>query len=171
MTRLLAPVLSFTADEIWLAMAHDKGADGRNVCLNDMPQADPAWTLTEEEENRWAALLRIRADVNKALELSRAEKRIGKPLDAKVTLFARDEAEKLLKGMDAEALPALFIVSEAEIVFGQGDGVPGENVPGLTVKVEPSTLPKCERCWTHSASVGSDSDHPTLCARCAAAVR
>ena len=171
MTRLLAPVLSFTADEIWLAMPHEKGADGRNVCLNDMPEADSAWTLTAEEEASWADVLRIRADVNKALELSRAEKRIGKPLDAKVTLFAEGEADGIVHAMDAAALPALFIVSETEIVRGPGEGVKGENVPGLTVKVEPSVLPKCERCWTHSASVGSDSEHPTLCARCAAAIR
>jgi isoleucyl-tRNA synthetase len=171
MTRLLAPVLSFTADEIWLAMPHEKGADGRNVCLNDIPEADSAWTLTAEEEASWADVLRIRADVNKALELSRAEKRIGKPLDAKVTLFAEGEADGIVHAMDAAALPALFIVSETEIVRGPGEGVKGENVPGLTVKVEPSVLPKCERCWTHSASVGSDSEHPTLCARCAAAIR
>ena len=171
MTRLLAPVLSFTADEIWLAMPHGKDADGRNVCLNDMPAADPAWTLTSEEEERWAALLRIRADVNKALELARAEKRIGKPLDAKVTLFAEGDAAKALQTMDAAALPALFIVSETDVVYGPGEGVRGENIPGLTVKVEASALPKCERCWTHSSDVGSDSEHPTLCARCAAAVR
>ena len=171
MTRLLAPVLSFTADEIWLAMPHEKGADGRNVCLNDMPEADSAWALTAEVEASWADVLRIRADVNKALELSRAEKRIGKPLDAKVTLFAEGEADGIVHVMDAAALPALFIVSETEIVRGPGEGVKGENVPGLTVKVEPSVLPKCERCWTHSASVGSDSEHPTLCARCAAAIR
>ena len=109
--------------------------------------------------------------VNKALELSRAEKRIGKPLDARVTLYAKEEAAKVLDTLDAKALPALFIVSEAEIVSGEGEGVPGENLPGLTVKVESSTLPKCERCWTHSDTVGSDSAHPTLCARCAAAVR
>jgi isoleucyl-tRNA synthetase len=63
------------------------------------------------------------------------------------------------------------IVSEVKVAEGAGDGVPGENVEGLTVHVEPSSLPKCLRCWTRSETVGSDPEHPELCARCAAAIR
>ena len=148
MTRLLAPILSFTADEIWLAMPHRAGDDGRNVCLNDMPAINAQWTLTEEEEAYWSKIMRVRTDVNKALEIARAAKTVGKPLDARITLF----------------------VSELNVVYGAGEGVPGENFDGLTVLVETSTLPKCGRCWTHSASVGENSEHPELCARCAAAI-
>ncbi|MBQ7736670.1 MAG: class I tRNA ligase family protein, partial [Oscillospiraceae bacterium] len=170
-TRLLAPLLSFTADEIWLAMPHAGGADGRNVMLNDMPAADPAWVLTDEEELRWSNLMRVRSDVNKALELARGEKLIGKPLDARVTLYVSDAAAEAFRPLEGEDLPSLFIVSEVSVVYGRGEGVPGESFDGLTVHVVPSTLPRCERCWTHSASVGGDSEHPTLCKRCAAAVR
>ena len=170
MTRLLGPILSFTADEIWQAMPHGKDADGRNVCLNDLPAADPAWVLSPEDEEHWAAMLRLRTDVNKALELARAEKLIGKPLDARVTLYARGTAAELLRTSDPKELAMVCIVSQVKVVEGDGDGVPGE-LEGLTVHVEPSDLPKCLRCWTRSEDVGSDPEHPELCARCAAAIR
>ena len=170
-TRLLAPILSFTADEIWLAMPHARGADPRNVCLNDMPALPESWTLPAEEEQRWADRLRLRSDVNKALELARGEKLIGKSLDARVTLFVTGTAAELLAGEDEEELCKLCLVSECKVEAGPGEGVPGENVEGLTVHVEPSALPKCLRCWTRSETVGSDSEHPELCARCAAAIR
>ena len=169
-TRLLAPILSFTADEIWLAMPHTADADGRNVCLNDMPAADAAWVLSEADETRWNAVLRVRADVNKALEIARGEKLIGKPLDANVTLYVSDRTPEEVRALDAKELAPLCIVSELRVVSGEGEGVPGENVEGLTVHVEPSLLPKCERCWTHSDTVGQNENHPTLCARCAAAI-
>ena len=170
MTRLLAPVLSFTADEIWLAMPHEKAADPRNVCLNDMPAADEAWVLTAEEEARWDGLLRLRSEVNKALELARAEKLVGKPLDARVTLYADGEAAALTAGLDEKEMAQLCIVSELRVVPGAGTGMNSENISGLTVHVEPSLLSRCERCWTHDDTVGRNAAHPTLCARCAAAI-
>ncbi len=170
-TLLLGPILSFTADEIWQAMPHTPDQDPRNVCLNDMPAADPLWTLAPEEESRWELLLRLRADVNKALELARGEKLIGKPLDARVTLYLSGEAAGLLRNADAGELAKLCIVSEMYLREGEGDGVPGENVGGLTVHVEPSALPKCLRCWTRDPSVGTDREFPELCARCADAIR
>ena len=108
--------------------------------------------------------------MNKALELARAEKLIGKPLDAAVTLYLTDDAPESVRALDSAELAPLCIVSELRMVSGAGEGVPGENTPGLIVHVEPSTLPRCERCWTHSATVGENAEHPTLCKRCAAAV-
>ena len=87
--RLLAPLLSFTANEVWLDMPHGSDADARNVMLNDMPTVEEAWKLSEAESVRWANLMALRDDVNKALELARAEKIVGKPLDAKVTHLRR----------------------------------------------------------------------------------
>ena len=165
MTRLLAPILSFTADEIWQAMPHDGSCDKRNVCLNDMPKADPAWTLSPEEEDRWERLLKIRGDVNKALESARAEKKVGKPLDAAVTLHVSGAAEDVFAGVSEEELAALCIVSELTVHHGEGQGVRGE-VEGLSVEVEGSTLPKCQRCWCHSATV----DENGLCRRCGEAI-
>ena len=171
MTRLLAPILSFTADEIWLAMPHAASADPRNVCLNDMPAVRPEWTLSEAEEEHWAQVLRLRADVNKALELARTDKLVGKPLDAKVTLYVDEKARTAFAEIAEEDLAALCIVSELAAVYGPGEGYPGESFPGVTVRVEPSALPRCARCWTHSEQVGRDPAHPDLCARCAAAVK
>ena len=170
MVRLLAPLLSFTANEIWLAMPHAKGADARHVMLNDMPVCDGARRLSAEDELRWDNLMRIRDDVNKALELARAEKLIGKPLDAKVTVSVAEEARAAWQSVQGAPLDKLCIVSE----FAEGDaegGFAGEEMPGITIKVEPSELPKCPRCWTHDAGIGSDSEHPELCPRCAAAVK
>ena len=169
-TRLLAPVLCFTADEIWLAMPHTADEDGRAVALNDMPAPNAALTLTPEEEAHWSKVMRVRADVNKALELARAEKLIGKPLDARVTLYVSESAAGPFAELESEALAPLCIVSELKIVHGTGEGVRGENFDGLTVHVEPSALPRCERCWTRSESVGKNEKHPTLCARCASVV-
>ena len=169
-TRLLAPVLCFTADEIWLAMPHTADEDGRAVALNDMPAPNAALTLTPEEEAHWSKVMRVRADVNKALELARAEKLIGKPLDARVTLYVSESAAGPFAELESEDLAPLCIVSELKIVHGAGEGVRGENFDGLTVHVEPSALPRCERCWTRSESVGKNEKHPTLCARCASVV-
>ena len=152
MTRLLAPVLCFTADEIWLAMPHGENEDARAVALNDMPEADKALTLSEEEEAHWSKVMRVRADVNKALELARAEKLIGKPLDARVTLYVSEAAEGPFAELEGEDLAPLCIVSELKIVHGAGEGVRGENFDGLTVHVEPSALPRCARCWTRRSA-------------------
>ena len=170
MTRLLAPVLCFTADEIWLAMPHTESEDARAVALNDMPEANDALRLSESEEAHWSKVMRVRADVNKALELARAEKLIGKPLDARVTLYVSEAAAEPFAELEKEDLAPLCIVSELKIVHGAGEGVRGENFDGLTVHVEPSALPRCARCWTRSETVGTNEKHPTLCARCASVV-
>ena len=170
MVRLLAPLLAFTSNEIWQAMPHTKGADARHVMLNDMPECDSARRLSAEAELKWDNLMRIRDDVNKALELARAEKLIGKPLDAKVTVSVSEEARAAWDSVKDAQLDKLCIVSELSEGDAEG-GFAGEEMPGITIKVEPSELPKCPRCWTHDAGIGSDSEHPELCPRCAAAIK
>ena len=169
--RLLAPLLAFTSNEVWQAMPHGKGADARHVMLNDMPAVEEDLKLSEDERVRWANLMALRDDVNKALELARAEKVVGKPLDAKVTVFVADEAKAAWETVKDADLAALCIVSEFELSDSPVEGWAGTELPGVTVKVEASALPKCPRCWTHSAGIGSDAEHPELCPRCAAAVR
>ena len=170
MMRLLAPLLSFTSNEVWKDMPHGKGADARHVMLNDMPKADDKYRLSAEQELRWSNLLRIRDDVNKALELARAEKTVGKPLDAKVTLYVGEDAKAVWESVKGADLAQLCIVSELEVSDEPVEGWAGESVQGLTVKVEASALPKCPRCWTHSAGIGTDEKHPELCPRCAKAI-
>ena len=171
MTRLVAPILAFTSDEIWQAMRHAAGDRTENVVLNDMPDYDPALVLSQEELDYWAEVIALRTDVNKALELSRAEKKVGKPLDAKLTLFVGESAKETFARIKDADFKQICIVSEVEIAEGDGAGYQGEQFPGLTVQVEPSTAPKCPRCWMHSDTVGTDPDEPELCARCAAALK
>ena len=173
MTKMFAPILAFTCDEIWQAMPHRAGDDGRNVVLNVMNEPFEAYALSDEELARWDRLIALRGDVNLVLESARAAKRIGKPLEAAVTLRVKSEAAReslrAVKGMN---LAELFIVSQcliAEDGEDEADAVTGEgvNVPGLSVAVKEAPGTKCPRCWMHSV----DADPETgLCPRCAAVV-
>ena len=171
MDRLLAPILAYTSNEIWLSMPHLAGEDTRHVMLNDMPAPQEAWKLSEEDDLFWADSLRLRNDVNKALELARADKVIGKPLDAKVVIHVGDEAKAAAERVKKQHLEALLIVSEAELAEGAGEGWAGTELPGINIEVTASEAPKCPRCWTHSRTVGQDADYPELCARCARALK
>ncbi len=170
MVRLIAPILAFTSNEIWQEMPHSAKEDKRHVMLNDMPEVNPEYTLSGEKQEYWARLFALRTDVNKALELARGEKVVGKPLDAEITLYCTDEVYSAVSAVPAETLAETFIVSKVSVVKGPGDGYEGAEFAGVTVKVVPSELPKCVRCWTHSEHIGENHDHPELCPRCAAAV-
>ena len=159
MTKLFAPILAFTCDEIWLSMPHKEGDDERNVLLNQMNQPFAAYALDDETLAKWDKIIAVRTAVNVALEAARNEKKIGKALEAKVTLTVPAE-DSFLAEMDADALADLFIVSQVELTVG------GE----LTVSVAEAQGEKCERCWKHHLKVGADAKHPTLCPRCAAVV-
>jgi len=149
LTRLFAPILAFTCDEIWLAMPHKAGDDKRNVLFNDMnrPFADRALA---GDLSRWDNLRAARDQVNAALELARAEKKIGKSLEAAVTLTCADPLP------DAD-LADLFIVSSVELKQGAE----------TAVAVAPAEGVKCPRCWKFSAGAGEDG----LCPRCAEVVK
>jgi isoleucyl-tRNA synthetase len=170
MVRLIAPILAFTSNEIWQAMPHHDGANPEHIMLNDIVMPNPAWKITDEAAAYWDKLFKLRADVNKALELARGEKIIGKPLDAEITIFADDSAYDELSGIAAEKLAEICIVSKVTVKKGAGDGYSGVEYPGITVSVVPSTAPKCVRCWTHNEHIGENHEHPELCPRCAAAV-
>ncbi|MDR0446052.1 MAG: isoleucine--tRNA ligase, partial [Oscillospiraceae bacterium] len=124
---------------------------------------------------KWERLLALRGAVNKALELARAEKTVGKPLDAEVTLFITDDAQKKYADALTYKLAELLIVSDVKIVVVSADAA-GETdavdigIPGITAAVRASDAPMCARCWTHDARVGENSAHPELCPRCAETV-
>ena len=169
MTRLIAPILAFTSDEIWGAMIHAKDANAESVLLNDMPDYDPALALDAAAQARWDAAMALRADVNKALELARSEKRIGKSLEAAVTLHFGPEAQAVdsaLAELDAGEMADLCIVSALDRSAAPVEGYAGEAVPGLTVKVESAAGEKCQRCWKYDEHVGEDG----LCPRCRSVV-
>ena len=163
LTLLLTPILAFTADEIWLAMPHDSSRNPESPLFNEIPQADFI-AADEAFIAKWDKIHAVRVDVQKALELARNEKIIGKPLEAKISLYADGELYDFLKSVEAE-LPEIFITSAVTVSNGEGD-FKGD-VEGLSVSVSKADGEKCERCWKYSDTVGESSEHPTLCAHCA----
>jgi isoleucyl-tRNA synthetase len=164
---MIAPILAFTSEEIWAAMPHRAGHDAVSVLLNDMPAPDARYCLDAAAEDKWEKLLGLRGAVNKALELARADKVIGKPLDAEVTVYLGDGADALAELICGERLDALFIVSKVSVAFGEGEGYKPAELPGVAVSVRQAEEPMCARCWTHSAEVGRDARYGDLCPRCA----
>ena len=160
MTRLFAPILAFTCDEIWLAMPHRSCDDARNVLFNEMVLPYNGYALSEDEMARWARIAALRTAVNGALETARADKTIGKSLEAEVDLAVTPE-DGFLASMDAAQVADLFIVSQVRV------DVDAEQ----KVAVRPASGAKCARCWKVLPTVGSDSEHPDLCPRCAAVVK
>ena len=149
MTRLVAPILAFTSDEIWQSMPHASDCDARHVVYNEMPKPTSekyGIDVTEEFIARWDRIHAIRDVVKKALENARAEKTIGASLDAKVTLFCTGELYAFLKSVEDE-LATVFIVSQVEIVDGEG-GTLSYDALGLSVQVDKADGCKCMRCWT-----------------------
>jgi isoleucyl-tRNA synthetase len=171
MTKAFAPILAFTCDEIWQAMPHRQADDPRNVLLNEMSKPYPDYALSADKMAVWDAAFRVRSDVNGVLELARADKRIGKSLEAHVALRANDDAAKAaLESIRDMNLAEIFIVSSAAVTTEApaesavaGAGV---NFPGLTVAVTEAAGTKCPRCWMHSTK----SDADGLCPRCAKVV-
>lgn len=164
LTLLMTPILAFTADEIWRYMPHDKSRNPESPLFNDIPAADFIKTDDAFME-KWSRIHKVRVDVQKALELARNEKKIGKSLEARVVLGADGELFDFLKSVE-NALPEIFITSDVEVVE-EKQAFAGD-VEGLTVGVEAAKGEKCERCWKFSQTVGRDSKHPELCAHCAA---
>lgn len=160
MTRIFAPILAFTCDEIWQAMPHCDGDDPRNVLLNEMNRPFTEYALDEDVMAAWDKLVKVRDTVNGALETARNEKKIGKSLEAKVELTVPAELAGQ-KFMDTDELADLLIVSQVNVTTGDA----------VSVQVEPAQGAKCERCWKILPSVGKDGEHPGLCARCASVVR
>ena len=169
MTRMLAPILAFTSQEIWTAMPHRAGDDPECVLFNDIPGYDPALALDEAETARWQELQGVRDVVLKALEDAKDE--VKKNQDAEVTLhlpekaYAAWEAGKVLPGFDEAGLAALFIVSK--VTVAKRDGEPAGPDMDATVSVKLSDAPKCPRCWNHDEGIGTPGCHAELCGRCA----
>ncbi|HXQ22135.1 MAG TPA: isoleucine--tRNA ligase [Candidatus Acidoferrales bacterium] len=160
LVRLMAPILSFTAEEIWSALPG--GERPPSVLLAGLPEA--AWRDDALAAN-WDRLLAVRAAVTKALEETRQSGLIGHSLDASVLLHAQDGLSALLARHSGE-LPALFIVSQVELTGHLGPDASSPLLPELQLRVERARGGKCERCWNYSEAVGRDATHPGLCDRC-----
>jgi isoleucyl-tRNA synthetase len=178
MVRLMAPILSFTADDIWKYMPKDD-EEAESVHLLSFMEIDESW-IDEELSTRWETILKVRTDVSKALEIARRDKVIGSPLEAKVVLYPTptDVSFSLLKSY-LQDLKFIFIVSSVEIGSSEkpestdtSDTVilNSEETPGFRVLVDRAEGKKCERCWNYSLKVGAFASHPTICERCVTVV-
>ena len=168
LTRLVAPILCFTAEEIWKAMPHAAADDSRSVFLNTMPAYDES--LAFPEAAKLDELFVLRDDVMKALEIARANKMIGKSLDAKVTVYTEDEAQFATLNSFASDLSTMFITSQATAVKGTApEGAFTETVSGIAALVETADGEKCDRCWMYTTAPiydGEGEERGCLCSRC-----
>ena len=173
LVRLAAPVLVFTAEEIWKHLPKTAGAP-ESVHQAVFPEAVAlACGIAAREAERWERLAQVRSAILLALEQARASKAIGGGLEAKVRLHANAKAPGLqeLLREKGSLLPALFIVSQVVVDPRESDGlVPSETLPGLAVKIERADGKKCERCWNYSSHVGENARYPTVCERCSEAL-
>jgi len=177
LTKLMAPILSFTAEEIWRHVPEGirRGSEKDSVHLSLFPELNPDW-IDPDLEHRWDELLHIRNLVQGKLEVERRWKTIGASLDAKVVLYVQRSnpaSYEIVKPYE-DFLATFFIVSHVELICV--DQVPTDPQlevdlgMGIAVKVEKSKDQKCERCWNYRPSVGTSTQHPTLCDRCVEAV-
>ena len=164
---MIAPVLSFTMEEVWQFMKKPASMP-ESVFMMPWPECKEEY-IDEALESKWDNFIEIRSEITRVLEGARRAKTIGHSLDAKVELHATGEALAILRSVEGD-LATLLIVSQAKLV----EGLAGGEATGredLKVTVQAAEGEKCERCWIYSDTVGKDAEHPTVCARCAAALK
>jgi isoleucyl-tRNA synthetase len=169
MARLMAPIMVFTAEEIW---RHMPGSATRaaSIHLCELPEINTQWRDAELAE-QWQTIKLVRAEVTKALEEARARKQIGHSLEAMVELGLDDELYARLTP-HAENLRSIFIVSSVRLQRGQIEGgLRGTETAGVSMRVSAAASEKCERCWLHDVTVGTHADHPVICDRCYGALK
>jgi len=165
LVRWMAPIMSFTADEIW----------------NVMPGKRPQYVFTEEwydglfglnaqesmNDDYWAVLLAVRGEVNKVLEQARADKLIGGSLEAAVTLYADDALAAQLNSLGNE-LRFVLLTSQADVkpLSAAPESAVNSELAGLRIGFGKAEGSKCPRCWHYTTDIGQDSEHPELCGRC-----
>lgn len=169
LVKIVSPVLSFTAEEVWKYMPAVSGKE-ESVLLTNWPEYHKEY-LDTDLAARWTKLLSYRSDLTRILEGARQDRTIGHSLDAAVTIYATGDSYTFLKEWE-DKLATLLIVSEATLVEGAGpvDAVAGEEHGDMKAAVAASAYEKCERCWKHDKTVGTDSAHKSLCHRCVSAL-
>lgn len=165
---MIAPVLSFTMEEVWQFMKKPASMP-ESVFMMPWPECKEEY-IDEALESKWDNFIEIRSEITRVLEGVRRAKTIGHSLDAKVELHATGEALAILRSVEGD-LATLLIVSQAKLVEGLAGGVEATGREDLKVTVQAAEGEKCERCWIYSDTVGKDAEHPTVCARCAAALK
>jgi len=175
LVRLIAPVLSFTAEEIWQHLREIKD-EKESIFLTTWPEVKLEY-LNRDLEEKWSDLLKIRKDVLKALEIKRGEDYLGNSLEAQVNIFTSErKVYDYLKSFKKQ-LETVFIVSRVEIIYTKGerelpeDTFMGIEFPEISILITKAAGKKCERCWCYSETVGEDQQYPDICQKCAKALR
>ncbi len=166
MVRLMAPVLSFTADEVWSYMK--ESAKDKSVFLASFPAVEERY-LDKALEERWDRIIAIRGEAAKMLEALRRDKKIGHSLDAEVRLYASPELRQFLENYEKD-LAFIFIVSSVKTgdeSEAPADAFASDVVKGLRIAAGTAKGDKCGRCWMYSETVGTVKEHPQICSRCA----
>jgi len=175
LVKLIAPVLSFTAEEIWQHLREIED-EKESVFLTSWPEIKSEY-LNKDLEEKWSDLLKIRKDVLKALEIKRKEDYIGNSLEAKVTIFTPQKSIYNYLNSFMGELETVFIVSQVEIVYTENekglfsDSFRGIEFPGIVVSITKAVGKKCERCWCYSETVGEDPEYPDICQKCLKVIR
>jgi isoleucyl-tRNA synthetase len=165
--KIMAPMLSFTADESWWQLRAIDPSLPASVHLEALPDINPAYQDTLLRK-RWDTILALRSDVSRALEAARQAKVIGHSLDARVTLGLPEDLSGTFADQE-ELLSTVCIVSQTFLASTSdvlGNAIEGTAIPGLKIVVEAAKGAKCERCWVWSETVGRDAEQPTVCDRC-----
>jgi isoleucyl-tRNA synthetase len=166
MVRLMAPVLSFTADEVWSYMK--ESVKDKSVFFSSFPKVEEKF-LDKALEERWDRIIAVRGEVAKVLEALRRDKKIGHSLDSEVTLYAGGDLLQFLQNYEKD-LAFILIVSSVRIENEQeapADASPSDLVKGLLIGAGAAKGAKCGRCWMYSENVGTVKEHPAICSRCA----
>jgi isoleucyl-tRNA synthetase len=163
--RLMAPILPFTAEEIWRFMPA-AASKSSSIHLEEFPALTPAFVNSPLAGN-WERILDVRGEVTKVLESARVEKTIGHSLDAAVFLSTSGDLYDLLASYEMD-LRSIFIVSEAHLVSASAgdEGYVKTEIPGLSIRVGAAAGEKCQRCWVYDRSVGTHPEHVGICGRC-----
>lgn len=167
--KLISPILSYTSEEIWKFMPHRSSDDLCSVLFNDMPSKIDL-KFDDNFVYKWNKIEKIKVDVQKALELSRKDKLIGSPLEAKVVLYCDNDLYDFIYSIKSE-LKELFIVSQVELLRGNDGKIRGEILKDLSITVFKADGEKCERCWSYSNTVGKNGTNEKICSRCAAILK
>ena len=169
LVKLLAPILSFTAEEAWTYLPPFY-KDAESVHLSSMPKIDDAHDDLKLEQD-WERLIQLRGEVSKALELARKEKIVNSSLEARVTIYPPQALRELIGDYDKE-LKTIFIVSEVTISAKEppDDAWKSDSIKDLKVIIVHAKGIKCSRCWNWTMDVGENVDHPALCARCVSSI-
>ena len=164
LVKILAPLTSFTAEEIWKYLPHSAKENVESVMLTKYPEYNEKYENSDLRE-KWERIVSLKEIVAKKIEEERAAKVIGHSLNAKVTIYANEDDYNFIS-KNLELLKTVFIISDLEVEKNQR-----QDDEKIGIKVEQAEGAKCERCWMYSKTVGEDKQNPTICHKCSEALK